>query len=275
MTTGTLEQAAAEIREVGFRALAEALWAGKPPADVLAMADKSRITPAEAEELAAAVQSARRLAGAAAKLPELRTVLAKAERKAGKLVAEADALEARADQLRAEADAVLVPARQAVHATERTLGELAGLTERHPSYVFLDRLSGPVRELLADRAARHAEAIVELIREWAPVLPSPAVVTVPPQGASYPGTYYAAALAQEVARLLGVPFRHTLERHEQKHWHGPMHSLQQGAFTATVESGTTYIVVDDLITSGATMRRSLEALRTAGVPAFGFAYNGS
>lgn len=131
----------------------------------------------------------------------------------------------------------------------------------------------PVEDVEATR--RYAEAIVELIREWAPVLPSPAVVTVPPQGASYPGAYYAAALAREVARLLGVPFRHTLERHEQKQWHGPLHALQQGTFTATVEAGTTYIVVDDLITSGATMRRSLEALRAAGVPAFGFAYNGS
>ena len=34
------------------------------------------------------------------------------------------------------------------------------------------------------------------------------------------------------------------------------------------------IVVDDLVTSGATMRLSLEALRAAGVMAFGFAYSG-
>jgi orotate phosphoribosyltransferase len=34
------------------------------------------------------------------------------------------------------------------------------------------------------------------------------------------------------------------------------------------------LVLDDLATSGVTMRRSLEAIRNAGVAAFGFAYNG-
>jgi predicted amidophosphoribosyltransferase len=30
------------------------------------------------------------------------------------------------------------------------------------------------------------------------------------------------------------------------------------------------VIVDDLVTTGATMRRSLEAIRAAGVAAFGF-----
>jgi predicted amidophosphoribosyltransferase len=34
------------------------------------------------------------------------------------------------------------------------------------------------------------------------------------------------------------------------------------------------IVVDDICTTGATMRRSLEAIRTAGVTAFGFGFSG-
>jgi orotate phosphoribosyltransferase len=34
------------------------------------------------------------------------------------------------------------------------------------------------------------------------------------------------------------------------------------------------LVVDDLVTSGTTMRRSLEAIRAAGSAAFGFAYSG-
>jgi predicted amidophosphoribosyltransferase len=34
------------------------------------------------------------------------------------------------------------------------------------------------------------------------------------------------------------------------------------------------LVVDDLVTTGATMRRSLEATRAAGVAAFGFGFSG-
>jgi pyrimidine operon attenuation protein/uracil phosphoribosyltransferase len=34
------------------------------------------------------------------------------------------------------------------------------------------------------------------------------------------------------------------------------------------------IVVDDLATTGRTMRLALEAIRGAGVPAFGFAFSG-
>jgi predicted amidophosphoribosyltransferase len=34
------------------------------------------------------------------------------------------------------------------------------------------------------------------------------------------------------------------------------------------------LIVDDLVTTGATMRRSLEAIRAAGVAAFGFGFSG-
>jgi predicted amidophosphoribosyltransferase len=34
------------------------------------------------------------------------------------------------------------------------------------------------------------------------------------------------------------------------------------------------VIVDDLVTTGATMRRSLAAIRAAGVAAFGFGYSG-
>jgi predicted amidophosphoribosyltransferase len=39
-------------------------------------------------------------------------------------------------------------------------------------------------------------------------------------------------------------------------------------------ASTIVLVVDDVVTTGATMRRSLEAIRAAGMAAFGFGFSG-
>lgn len=124
-------------------------------------------------------------------------------------------------------------------------------------------------------AARYAAALVELIKEWSPTLPPASVVTVPPQGASWPATYAARLIGEAVANLLGLPFQEVVCRTDTKRSHHPMRSLAQAPFTAEVETGSTYIVIDDMITSGATMRNTLAAIRNAGGVAFGFAYHGS
>jgi hypothetical protein len=116
-----------------------------------------------------------------------------------------------------------------------------------------------------------------LIRAWSPILPAGTVVTVPPQGASAPGPYAADALGRGVAEALGLRFAEALGRTDSKRWHGPHHSLRQASFRWELPGGVVppmILVVDDLVTSGATVQRSLEAVRAAGIMAFAFAYSG-
>src|SRR5262249_54868156 len=96
------------------------------------------------------------------------------------------------------------------------------------------------------------------------------------RGIGPPGPYAADALCQAVADTLRLPFALMLERTEAKRWHGPHHSLRQAPFLCTFPEPvpTMILVVDDLITSGTTMKRSLGAIENAGVPAFGFAFSG-
>jgi predicted amidophosphoribosyltransferase len=116
--------------------------------------------------------------------------------------------------------------------------------------------------------------IVTTIRQWSPTLPPDTAVTVPPQGASFPGHYYAADLAQAVAGTLAVPFIESLQRTDTKAYHHPRESMRQAPYRSIRTPPPVVIVVDDLITSGTTMRLALEALRNAGVTAFGFAFAG-
>jgi hypothetical protein len=124
--------------------------------------------------------------------------------------------------------------------------------------------------------AAFVTGLVGLIRAWSPVLPSGTLVTVPPPGASAPGPYAAAELGRLVAAELAVPFVEILSRADVKRWHGPHHSLRQGPFECLLPepAPVMVLIVDDLVTSGATMRRSLEAIRNARVATFGFAFSG-
>ncbi len=124
--------------------------------------------------------------------------------------------------------------------------------------------------------AEFSAAVADLVRQWSPVLPPGTVVTVPPQGASAPGPYAAEALGSAVAEALGLQFRLLLARTEPKRWHGPHHALRQAPFFCTLPlpAPTMVVIVDDLVTSGRTMRLSIEAIRSAGVAAFGFAFSG-
>ena len=79
-----------------------------------------------------------------------------------------------------------------------------------------------------------------------------------------------------MASALGLPFVEVLTRTEPKRWHGPHHSLRQAPFVCAPQDPAPpmILVVDDLCTSGRTMRNSIEAIRQAGVAAFGFGYSG-
>jgi adenine/guanine phosphoribosyltransferase-like PRPP-binding protein len=102
------------------------------------------------------------------------------------------------------------------------------------------------------------------------------VATIPPQGASAPGPYAALELARAAAAILGVPLVEVLARTDTKRWHGPHHALKQAPFVATLPEPrpTMVLVLDDLVTSGRTLRLSIEALNRAGCAAFGFAFSG-
>lgn len=123
---------------------------------------------------------------------------------------------------------------------------------------------------------RFAEALAALARAWSGVLPVGTIATCPPQGASAPGPYAALELARVAAGILGVPFVEVLARQGRKRWHGPHEALRQAPFIATIPDPAPpmVLVLDDLVTSGATLKRSIAALNAAGVAGFGFAFSG-
>lgn len=139
------------------------------------------------------------------------------------------------------------------------------------------------RPLEPGAAAPFVERLAELVELWCPVLPSGLVVTSPPQGVSAPegpACDAAAILARLVAERLVVPYRPMLRRSpgESKKYHGHHYALAQAPFTATIPEGPARpaiaLIVDDLSTSGVTMKLSLEVIRGPGIAAFGFAFSG-
>jgi predicted amidophosphoribosyltransferase len=80
-------------------------------------------------------------------------------------------------------------------------------------------------------------------------------------------------MSRHVSLRVGVPFLLMLGRTEPKRCHGPHAALRQAPFACALSdpSHSMILVLDDLATSGVTMRRSLEAIRNAGVAAFDFA----
>ena len=139
------------------------------------------------------------------------------------------------------------------------------------------RIIGAKSAVLFDDATvdAFADDVAGLIRHWLPTPPAGAVITTPPQGASWPGDYFADALARRVAMKARLPFRPLLRRTDEKTEHGPMVALKQTAFVCDPNTPPVAIVVDDLITSGTTMKLSLEALTRAGAAVYGFAWNGA
>ncbi len=120
-----------------------------------------------------------------------------------------------------------------------------------------------------------AQEVVDLVHPWQPSIPVDWTVTTPPQGASAGKEYAAGFLAKAVADKLGLTYLPTLARPGEKRWHGRHYALEQEPFEILVKPPSVALVVDDMMTSGSTMRLSLEALRKAGVSAFGFSWCGN
>lgn len=117
-----------------------------------------------------------------------------------------------------------------------------------------------------------AAAIVILIREWCPAVPTDWIVTAPPAGVSEGGPYPAGILGREVATRLGLDFQTCLERAKAKRWHHPAESRRQEPYRVTVAPPGPVIVIDDFISSGTTIRLAREAFTAAGVPSFAFCW---
>ncbi len=118
-----------------------------------------------------------------------------------------------------------------------------------------------------------AAAIVILIREWCPAVPTDWIVTAPPQGASEGQVYAAGVLGREVAARSNLDFQTCLRRTGgAKKWHHPRESMRQAPYTVAVAPPAVALIVDDWISSGSTMRLAREAFAAAGVPSFGMAW---
>ena len=76
------------------------------------------------------------------------------------------------------------------------------------------------REDPAETAA-FADELAALVDQALPIRPAGCVLTIPPQGASYPGTYYARLLAGQVAARLDMPVAEIIARTDAKRYHGP------------------------------------------------------
>jgi hypothetical protein len=102
-----------------------------------------------------------------------------------------------------------------------------------------------------------ATALVGLIRAWSPVLPAGTLVTVPPQGASFPGPYAAVEWSRCVNAFQALPFGGILTRTDIRRWHGVHHSLRQAPFLAALPRPppVMILVVDDPVTTVATIAK--------------------
>lgn len=120
-----------------------------------------------------------------------------------------------------------------------------------------------------------ADALARLITCWLPTLPPDALLTPPPQGASWPGPYFAGELCDAVSARLGRKAARLITRTDAKHYHHPMEALRQAPFRYEGPKVPLVIIVDDLITSGATMKRAMTAVQEKGIAAYGFAYYGA
>lgn len=126
-----------------------------------------------------------------------------------------------------------------------------------------------------DVTAHLADELVRLIRECLPVIPADWLITVPPQGksAAAGGEYAAGFLGRAVSERLNREFVTCFAAQTSKKYHGRFESIRrQEPFVLAYIPDVPVILVDDLITSGRTMKTALDTLSQAGVVNFGFAY---
>jgi len=131
-----------------------------------------------------------------------------------------------------------------------------------------------VEQLVGDAKAGARPAAVRALADLLPALPTlpagPAlVVPIPPARGRRPGPHLASALARALARRSGLPYARLLTTTRLA---AEQHGLAvadrrrnvDGLFTTRAGVPATVVLVDDLITSGATAAAAAGALRAAG-----------
>jgi predicted amidophosphoribosyltransferase len=135
------------------------------------------------------------------------------------------------------------------------------------AYAYRSRM----RQLIGDAKAGARAAAVSAL---APLLPLPitpvdAIVPVPPSPGRRPGPHLATACARLAARRLGVPClplltctRHASEQHTLSRAERARNVV--GLFTCHGRPPARVLLVDDILTSGATASAAASVLRAAG-----------
>lgn len=126
-----------------------------------------------------------------------------------------------------------------------------------------------------DVTEHFASQLVELIRSVFPVIPGDWLITTPPPGKSaYTGREYPAGfLAKAIANKLDREFLTVFEPQAHKKYRGRFESLKrQETFELLCTPPAPVIVVDDLVTSGHTLKICLCTLERAGVLGFAFSW---
>lgn len=147
---------------------------------------------------------------------------------------------------------------------------LPGLARLHVRWHYLDRLA----DLVTTAKARGRPAAVRAAADLLVADPdlgevaADVVTVVPETPGRRSGPHLGTALARRLARSSGVPFRHLLRQTRRPR---AQHALNQGERRRNVAdlfrarpAPPRVILVDDLLTSGATLTAAARALRQAG-----------
>ena len=147
---------------------------------------------------------------------------------------------------------------------------LPGIARLHVRWHYLDRLADLVTAAKARGRPAAVRAATDLLADDPDLadLAADAVTVIPETPSRRSGPHLGTALARRLARRNGLPFRHLLGQTRRPR---AQHALSQAERQHNVadlfraaESPPRVILVDDLVTSGATLAAAARALRSAG-----------
>lgn len=153
------------------------------------------------------------------------------------------------------------------HCAGEGLPHLRAVVVAHP-------YRGVIKDLIGDAKAAGRPAAVRVLAGLMPVPPAglpvpPVVVPIPPARGRRPGPHLATALARAVARRHHLAFRRLLRATRlaaEQHRLGvaDRRANVEGLFVCRGEAPAQVLLVDDLLTSGATASAAAAALQDAG-----------
>ena len=125
-------------------------------------------------------------------------------------------------------------------------------------------------EIYPSVTTRMAVDISTLLR-WVLWIDSPVnyhhlVISTPPQGVSKGKPYPAGFLGKEVSNILSFDYTVIFDTQDNRKYHGRMESLRKSPkeYIAIVQPDCPCILIDDLCTTGETLRKSRDALLSVG-----------